>query len=348
MGTRSLLALMVGALAATSCRTPQPLTPAASRSPRPRAAVPGRPPALNGQVEKVREELTVTPLEVVFSGVRGEPAKQESVGIRNTGAEPVQLAGVELVGRDAALFQLVDKPPVPMTLFPASSVALSVSFAPPADAAPGVRRARIRVLVGPRADDGPPVDVSGLVTAGRMGDFEPPLGQVLDALGFRVRDGAGGLRLGNAPAPVGNELAARHFRRAHSSPVALYPVARFSGDHRIPYGYYPTGAPGEAHQLAVIAAGQSQTLNPDAEPEGKTTFDPGPGDFGLYESWGRRTFYTDDSLNTSSIKHAARIFPLESRTGGAIADAYAIAFEDDGGSDYQDTVFIIWNVTAVP
>jgi hypothetical protein len=345
MGIRSVLALMAGALAVAGCRTPRPVTSAARALAPP---TPARPRPINGQVEKVREELTVTPLDVVFSGVRGEPPREESVAIRNTGGQPVQLAAVELVGQDASVFQLVQKPPVPMTLFPASSVSMSISFAPAAQLEPGVRRARVRVLVGPRADDGPPVDVSGLVMAGRMGDFEPPLPQVLDALGFRIRDGGGGLHLGNAPQPVGNEIAARHFRRARPTPVALYPVARFSGDHRVPYGYYPVASPAGAHQLAVIAAGQSQTLNPDAEPEGKTTFDPGPDDFGLYESWGRRTFFTDDALNTSSVKHAARVFPLESRNGGAIPDAYAVAFEDDGGNDYQDTVFLIWNVTAVP
>jgi hypothetical protein len=347
MVTRPLVvALVVG----VGCGTPRPvstsnmpLAPAAVRAP-----PAGGPVVHPSGVEKVREELTVTPLELVFSGVRGEPPSEESVAIRNTGSEAVQLAGVELVGPDAAVFKILSKPPVPMTLVPATQVTMSIAFAPPAEMAPGVRRARVRVLVGPRADDGPPVDVSGLVTGGRFADLEPPLVQVLDTLGFKVGDGGGGLHLGNGAAPVGTELVARHFRRARPTPVALYPVARFSGDHRVPYGYYPAEDPSAFHPLAAIAAGRSQTLNPDLEPDGKTTFDPGPGDFGLYETWGRRTFHTDDGLNTSSVKHAARIFPIESRNGGPIPDAYAVAFEDDGGADYQDTVFIVWNVKAVP
>src|SRR4051812_10845019 len=117
MGIRSGLALMAWALAVAGCRAPRPVT-AGERLAATQARLPIVPRPANGQVEKVREELTVTPLEVVFSGVRGEPPRDESVAIRNTGGQPVQLAAVELVGQDASVFRLTEKPPVPMTLFP--------------------------------------------------------------------------------------------------------------------------------------------------------------------------------------------------------------------------------------
>jgi hypothetical protein len=314
----------------------------ACRPARPPAPPPAPPPRPVLQVEKVREVLRVTPLEAVFSVVRGEPPADEFVGIRNTGEEPVQLVTIEVVGSDAEVFKIVSAPKLPLTLLPAAQVSVTIAFAPSAAAEARVHRATLRILVGPRGEDGQPVDLSGLVLAGRMGDKEPPLQRIVEALGFATDVGGRDLKLGNEDRPLGDEVPAPLFKRARRSPVSIYPVARFSPDGSFPYGYYTDGP--ASHPLAAIAAGQLQTLNPDLEPDGKTTFDPADAPFGLYLSLGRFTLHTDDRLNAPPVRHAFRAYPLRSRAGGRIPDAFLIAVETTGDSDYQDAVFVIWNV----
>jgi hypothetical protein len=330
---RTIAALAVSALAGCPAMRPS--------HPRPAAA-----PDAGPRVQKVRDDLQVTPLEVVFSGVRGEGESEEPVGIKNTGTVPIQIAALEVVGDAAAPFKITSMPALPLTLVPAAQISVSVAFAPARDEAMGVRRAMLKVFLGPNREEGPPVDLSGLVLAGKHGDKEPPLQQILEALGFSVDVGRADLRLGLGPEPLGDEVKVARFRRVGVSPVSLYPVARFAANDRMPYGYYAgEGAP-QPHPLGAVAADQDQTLNPELEPDAQTTFDPGTESFGIFVNLGRRYGYSEDRMNTGTVRHAARIYPLKSRTGARIPDAYAIAFESTGDGDYQDLVFVLWNAKA--
>lgn len=317
-----------------ACRPPPPKAPA--RAPAPAYTGP--------EVKAVRENLQVTPLEAVFSAVRGTPGTEENVAVRNNGSEPIEVATVEIVGRDPTVFKITsgaDK--LPISLVPGSQVSVSVVFSPPVDATPGVHRAMLRVLVGPNREEGPPVDLSGLVMAGKGGEKEPSLQQILEALGFQVDVGAD-LKLGTDPTPLGDEVKVSRFRRANAGNISIYPVARFSANERLPYGYY-TGEEGpQPHPLGAVAADQDQTLNPDLEPDALTTFDPGDQSFGVFVNLGKRYGYTEDRMNSGPIRHTARVFSLKSRLGHRIPDAYAVAFESAGVADYQDLVFMIWNV----
>ena len=295
-----------------------------------------------------RVELQVTPLEAVFSGVRGEEAPEENVAIKNTGGEPLQVSAVEVVGQEAAAFKLTSRPDFPITLVPNAQVSVSVAFAPARDATPGVHRAMLKILLGPSREEGPPVDLSGLVLAGKRGDKEPPLHQVLEALGFAVDVGPGELRLGNGSESTGEEASVLRFQRARRGPISLYPVARFGSSDRLPYGYYSGDGGPEPHPLGAVAGDQDQKLNPDIEPDALTTFDPGDGAFGIFVNLGKRYVYTEERMNTGTIRHAARLYPLKNRTGGRIPEAYAIAFELTGDGDYQDLVFVVWNVRPSP
>jgi hypothetical protein len=312
--------------------------------PRPQPLRPAAPPDAGLRVQKVREEVQVTPLEAVFSGQRGDGESEENVAIKNTGGSPMQVSALEVVGQQAGSFKITSKPDLPITLVPNAQVSLSVAFAPAREASPGVHRGMLKILLGPEREEGPPVDLSGLVLAGKHGDKEPPLHQVLEALGFSVDVGGGELRLASAPEALGEEAAVPRFERAHASAVALYPVARFSSGERLPYGYYTGDAAPQPHPLGAVSADEDQKLNPEIEPDAITTFDPGPGPFGLYVNLGKRYGYTEDRLNTGAIRHTARVFPLRSRSGARIPDAFAVAFEYSGDVDYQDLVFILWNV----
>jgi hypothetical protein len=46
--------------------------------------------------------------------------------------------------------------------------------------------------------------------------------------------------------------------------------------------------------------------------------------------------------------HRLRIYPLRSRTGQAVANAFLIGCEEASNSDYQDYVFVISNVMIAP
>jgi hypothetical protein len=320
----------VGVLLLVACGTKPPPPPAA-------------PATGSVQVERVREELQVTPLEMVFSGARGVVQEEESVALRNVGDGQVQVIGLDIVGPDAMFFRLARGARLPLTLQPAATFAIGIAFAPPAIAGPGVRRAALRIQVGPRGDRAPSVDLAGLVTVGRAGADEPPLAEILDALGFKVATGGTGLRLPAAAAAIGDEVRISGFARARPGAISLYPVARFSTNDRVAYGVY---AAGTQQPLGAVAPYHGQTLNPELEPDGRTTFDPPGEPFGVFETAGARTLHTDGALEAG--KRAARVYPLTSRSGARIPAAYAVAFDEDGDGDYQDCVFIIWNVLARP
>lgn len=287
----------------------------------------------------------MTPLELVFCGVRDEQV-EEQVAIRNMGSEPVQVVAVEIGGDEKRVFKISTLPLLPLTLPPGKQASVGVTFAPTSSTAPGVSRALLHVLTGLQREEGPPVDLAGLTLLGKRGDKEPPLQQVVEALGFALNVGRPDLQLGTGADSIGDEVKAQRFRRANKSQVSFYSVARFAPDQRIPYGYYTGDSKPQLQTLGVIAGTQAPTLNPDMEPDGRTTFDPGPGSFGIFAKSAKAVSYTEDRLNDG--RHAVRVYPLKSRAGGRVPDAYVLAFEQTGDADYQDAVFVIWNVQAEP
>jgi hypothetical protein len=309
------------------------------------AAAPVAPPAPVMDVRAEVNDLQVVPLELVFCSVRGEKPSEQTVALRNSGATPIELAQLQIVGGDAELFRLGFDPLLPLILNPGAEITAAIGFAPPAGGEPGVRRATLRVRTGPRSQAAPPVDIAGLVIRGHRADQEPPLAQVLETLGFPIDTGGARLRLGITASPIGAEVRAARFRRAQPGAVSLYPVARFSTNERVLYGIYPAGAPARKQPLAAVAPWQGQTLNPDLEPGGRTTFDPGEEPFGVFETIGKRTHHGGDALNSG--RHAARVYPLGNRSGGRVRDAYLVAFDEDGDGDYQDCVFVIGNVVPL-
>jgi hypothetical protein len=293
-------------------------------------------------VEKMREPLEVAPLELHFSGLRGATKASESVAVKNTGSEAVQVSDIRVVGANAGTFKIVNVPLLPVVLSPASSFSFSVGFEPAADAEPGVHHGRIRI-VRSEDDDGPPCDLTGLVTKGRDAADEPPLHQILEALGYDVDVGATSLTL---PAGVaGDEVKAPLFQRAKPGNVGFYLIARYTKDEDTAFGTYVVEA-GKLVSKGVgsAARGHNQTLTPELEGDSQTSFDPGDGAFGLFLKTGKRALYSDDTLNSGARKHMAKVFPLRSRGRTPVQDAYVVAFDEDGNGDYQDHVFMLWNV----
>jgi hypothetical protein len=182
------------------------------------------------------------------------------------------------------------------------------------------------------------------VTRGRDPDAEPPLQDVIESLGYAVDVGGRTLRL---PKAAADEAPAVFFRRARTAPVAINPVARFSADGRVPFGYFIPGNSlknVDRRRLAVLAEGQHQTLNPAIEPGGFTSFDPGDTRFGIWMGPDERPTYSEARRNRGKQRGLARVYPLRTRDGAPVEDAYLIAFGEEARADFQDLVFVLWNV----
>jgi hypothetical protein len=103
----------------------------------------------------------------------------------------------------------------------------------------------------------------------------------------------------------------------------------------------------DLRRLAVLAEDQNHTLNPLVEPGGFTSFDPGETHFGIWMGPDEHVIYSEDRRNKGKQRGQARVFPLKARGGAPIADGYLIAFGDEARGDYQDVVFVLWNVKPV-
>jgi hypothetical protein len=319
----------------------------ASAPPPPPAKVETPPPA--PRLEKVREPLEVLPLELFFSGVRGEARASESVTIRNTGNDPVQIDDLVVVGSQAGVFKVTGAPPMPALLRANGSISLSVDFAPGAAAEPGVYRARLRIARS-SADDGPPCDLSALVTKGTDLGSEPQLPHILETLGYAADVGFLGAAAAGVKGLTGSEVAAPLLRSAKPGNVGLYVIARYAPDEPSSYGTYTLdkGKPVEK-PLGTIAAGQNQTLNPELDGEGQTSFDPGAKPFGIFVKLGSKgTLYSEDQRNTGTPRHAMRVYPLRSRGGASVTDHLLVAADQDGDGDFQDYVFMLVNAQPAP
>jgi hypothetical protein len=335
-GLRSLRALGVAsALLGCAATPPAPVV----------VTAPGPAEPEGGRVEKVREKLQVAPWELAFNGVRGESALSETVNARNLVDELVEVRAILVMGEQASVFRLQDVPALPARLGRKGSVSVTVGFSPPPDAPIGVHRAQLRFQTGPTPDDGPAVDLSALVTRGRAGEGEPPLQQVVDALGFSVEVGTADLHLGTGEEPVGGELRVTRFQRARPAPVAMNPVARFAPAGPVTFGYYLAGGTGTPalEDVAGIAEGQDQILNPEIDAGGQTTFDPGDKPFGLWLKSGSGLVFSDDQQHPDMPRHAMRVYPLRARGGAVIPNTYLVAVDETGTGAYQDCVFVLWN-----
>jgi hypothetical protein len=291
--------------------------------------------------------LGASPVELIFNGVRSTTTPPQTIALLNTGPGPVQITALTFAGTNPNDFFLSSPFTLPITIEVGQSAALPVAFRP--GTALGARTGQLIITTNNPAAPTVTIGLYSLSLRTRNGgNDEPPLQTVVDLLGYPVNVGGTGLILGTNPAPIGEEISAPLFVRAAPGVVTMQPVARFSPNELLPYGYYFPSAGGPQHnELAVIDNGQHQNLNPQIVAGGLGFFDPGDQPFGLYVNsltFGRST-YTQSALN-SGIPHGTRVYPLRNRAGDLIANAYLVGFEDAANGDYQDYVFVITNVIA--
>jgi hypothetical protein len=283
--------------------------------------------------------LMVSPSELVFGAVQQTQTQPKVVTLKNLGTAAIALGSVELdaAASGTAAFELLAAPAVGTELAGGAEQELQVRFNPS-----GVQLFESGVVIkssGAEAESR--VALFGLGTRGLEGENEPFLQIVLTTLGFDVDVGGAGLLSTTTPL-VGSEVAAQRFEASGAEPIELVPVARYSPEEPIPYGYYTASAEVE---VGVISSDQFQELHPGTDPGSERSFAPPDEPFGIFTVSETHSTYTEDAKNSGNqVQHAARTYPLKDRAGTAIPNAYLICFEEAANGDYQDYVFTLRNV----
>ncbi len=284
--------------------------------------------------------LVVTPSELVFGAVQQTVSEPQLVRLENQSSATLQLTTLTLDPQGASSLE-VDLPPAGgLGLAAGESLELEARFHPTAI---GLFESSLVIeATGPSAKS--TVALYGLGTKGLEGENEPYLKIVLTTLGYDVDVGGAALLSTTTPL-VGSEVAAPRFKVAGAGPIAITPVARYSPQEPIPYGYY---SPAGEFEVGIISDDQYQALNPATDAGTEPSFmDPG-GEFGVFTTSKTHKTYTEDAKNAANaVKHAARTYPLRDRAGVAIEHAYLVCFEEAANGDYQDYVFTLRNVVPV-
>jgi PKD repeat protein len=300
--------------------------------------------------------ITINPSQLIFTDIAGGAASAtQSVTIRNDGTATLNISNVQIVGSQAAQFQVVGT--LPTTIAPQGSATVQVAFNP---AIAGPHLALLRISSNAANVATAEVVLRGLGTLGNGGANEPSLQWILDTYEIKVNVGDPDPTNNALPTTplLGEEVALQRFERAdNANPVIVEPLAVFGPTGNNPivrFGWYTSGnaaAKNEIFNVTNTPTSNGQRINPVLD--GATaplTFDPGTGSFGFYSIWpafGNREVFSEDALNTfgGAIPHHVRVYPLKDASGTTVPNAYVVATEETtSGFDYQDVVVIVRNV----
>jgi hypothetical protein len=199
------------------------------------------------------------------------------------------------------------------------------------------------------------LNLTGLSTKGLEGENEPPLSRIVDALGYSVNVGWNSLANHCLPQLQGEEISFAVFRKAGKGKVEMIPVARYSPDFELPFGYYThENETANKHRINSLSkAGkfpEHQCLFPSTSSD-SNSFDPGDNNFGFYTDGPSHTAYSEDVWNMSlfpeNVVHATRIYPLKDKTGKLVNNSYLVCFEEANNGDYNDYVFVVKNIIPI-
>ena len=294
--------------------------------------------------------ITATPAEAIMQATVGVTATQRdtsTIRIRNAGNSDLHINSFRVSGAFGSEFKVSG--PTTLTLAPGGSRDYTVVYAPKLDNS-GLGYQEAELTFDTDGNQGAPfvVGLFALKTANYGGSNEPPLQQVLNALGINVEVGWTTLNSDVKPVAKGEEIMAGLFSGNGAGPVKVTPVARYSPAEALPFGWYTRSTSGVTHkQLAVQQGGQgnAQTLYPAIQSGGTTSFTAPAGGFGIYLYSGvySRRSYSEDELN-GDVPHRMRLYPVRDRGNVPVDGAYLLCFEDATNGDYQDYVFLLENV----
>ena len=254
---------------------------------------------------------------------------------------PVTVTSVKLRSGDTASFRILSY----------KKHKLLLAFTPAADFI-GITRAKLQVKSS-AARSNALINLTGLSARGLEGENEPTLATVADALGYNINIGWTNLANHSRPELQGDEIPYQLFHKAKKGKVEIIPVARYSLNFELPFGYYiDTAEKPDIHQVGVLAKTGSfpehQCLFP-AIASGSNSFDPGNHVFGFYATGPTHTAYSEDVWNMlfypANAVRATRIYPLKDTKGKLIRYSYLLCYEEAKNGDFNDYVFVLKNIT---
>ncbi len=283
--------------------------------------------------------LKAQPLKntIVFSAITGTAGKTEVITL------PLTVKTFTLVNGDMAFFKMI----------PVNKRKLQLSFIP-VNGFVGVANTTLQLknAAGKLITQ---IAITGLSTKGLEGKNEPPLSTIVAALGYTTNVGWETLDNNSLPIMQGEEIPAALFKKAANEKVEMIPVARYSPDFELPFGYYYNNKQMPKKQQAGVltkagAYPEHQILFP-ATVSGTNVFDPGNNTFGFYATGPTHNIYSEDVwnmlLHPANAVHAVRIYPLKDAKKNLIKNTYLLCFEEAKNGDFNDYVFIVKNITPV-
>ncbi|MBX2840268.1 MAG: hypothetical protein KTR26_00750 [Flammeovirgaceae bacterium] len=299
---------------------------------------------------KKDNSIVISDVRLVYSTVLGKSSDFKEITLSCSNAKRYEILSCKISGKEATSFKL--NAPDKKSISKDSKAKLSVQFIP---SKVGIDEALLSIDI----KDEKPVKVTlmGLGTKGLEGKNEPPLADALKVLGYKIDIGWTTLGNHTKPEHIGEEISAQQFKKAKKGLVSIIPVARYSPDFILPFGYYLNNEEDlpELKEVGVLAAAdenghEHQILYPRLE-KGEQSFDPTDAIFGIYTTSPSHTAYTEDYWNNKFYPdhaiHAVRTYPLKDESGKTIKNAYLVCFEEAKNGDYQDYVFTIFNVVPV-
>ncbi len=310
--------------------------------------------------------VTVSAPTLYFNDPTGGGASPtQTLTISNTGNQPLALPsdGLSVLGSDGALFPIVSKPSLPLSIQVGGSISITIAFNAGTSAL-GLHTAELQIKSN---DPNQPlfnVNLRALTTAGTGGNNEPSLQRILDL--FQIQDNVGSANpnvtaFTTPPQTPNDEVTMPRLVKAGPGPVTITPLAAFSASitPSAGIGFYSPGTYDSLSPLFTINAADAQSVDPTAI--GKTSFDPGSAIFGLFASFDAfpdstgkaRIAYSEDALNTwdTTNHRKVRFYPMKNPDGSVVPNSFVFATEDYGVApsyDSNDVVGVISNVKAAP
>lgn len=301
-----------------------------------------------------------SPKGLVFSTTVDQASDWQSVWIGNYGSDrPRTVTAIRLEGGKTEAFEIGEHT-LPITVGFGVQSGIRVRVAK--GNAPGVARTNL-LLISEGSSDIQTIPLSALVAVGIEGHREPTLHQIVNTLGIDINVGGEQLSLSKEPVPIGDGVEMPYMIAAGPRPVYITPVARYSPDFEVPFGYYtndwlslgpPISRAGFQNlKYSPVASLATKTNHGDAsrnhnrlippitDDTASLSFNP-TGAFGLFCKSPTHFTHTDPALNVGQghkTQYAVRTYPVPDWD-----NTYLICFEEAANGDYQDYVFVITNV----
>ena len=291
------------------------------------------------------QNVDVSKNKLALSAIKGTVSKSDSIIITSTSSS--NIGSISITGQQANFFKLIS--PKPKRITSSKPEALVVVFEPD-ESFIGIANAKLEIRNLKLS-----IELTGLSTKGLEGENEAPLASIIDVLGYKIDLGWTTLSNHLRPELQGEELAPALFTKANEGIVEMIPIARYSPDFVLNFGYYTNSEKGPVqHQTGILAkAGdypEHQILYP-AISSGKSNFDPGKSAFGFYAISPEHTIYSEDTWNIlfypTHANHAMRIYPVKNKQGEIIENNFIVCMEEAANGDYNDYVFLVKNVKPV-